>query len=485
MTLAEMDAAVAAGGYTPDVARAFAQQMGAMRMASGNYSTAPTATNLAPPTNPNQYKKWFKQQTGMTPQEYAEAIGGVYYTGSMDKYWDNPSLNAYTRAGAGANVITPGYDIRQMFGSTGSRSPEAAASIVRAQTGYDLPTLELARQFGGREQWVRNLEGRGGDALPPWLRNVSMVGFSDPDTLALLMGNLGTYSARGATDDWIRNQQELQKLVPAWAPEVAKDLKAQGLPYFPIELLASPELNLTDPSKPLFDAGEAPTSLFQLGVLQGGENAFYRGLSAEELMRYIAPLYWQQYHRAAGSPAPYETGLTFGSPVQRPGPSGNYTDAVFEKSPVMGATGGPQYINPAAMQAAGFTPQQLAAAQGEDQLQLLRSLGGGYYNRWTGWQYPGMDQGIAQMPPAAGTMGKPLGDLQGLKSMLKVEKDPVKKQQIQAAISKLEEELMRYYWWEQNWLYGPYGDLPNTDPDAWSRYQTLWGDPSWPNSAGT
>jgi len=192
-----------------------------------------------------------------------------------------------------------------------------------------LTQLELPFMFAGREQWVQNLTNadgeRGGD---PRLWNVTMESpVHDQSALNLLLGRAHDALANGRTlaDDlayW-------QTLVPEWAPRVRDQLESQGIP-FSVELIASPEINLTDPSKPLFEQGSAPTSLHGLGVEQAGEGTFLRSLSAEELMTQLWPLAYRYHHRPAGAPVPqgFEAGLTFGSPVLRP-------DGTYQRSPVM------------------------------------------------------------------------------------------------------------------------------------------------------
>lgn len=179
-----------------------------------------------------------------------------------------------------------------------------------------LKELELPFMFAGREQWVENLQrSDGAGDPPPKLQNVAMESVvHEKNALNLLLGRAHDAVVNGTSlaDDFAY----WQTLVPDWAPGVRDQLEAQGIP-FSMELLSSPEINLTDPSQPLFAADAQPASLAQLGVHQAGERAFLRSLSAQELMTQIWPLYSQYYHRAAGAPVPagFEAGLTFGSPV--------------------------------------------------------------------------------------------------------------------------------------------------------------------------
>ncbi len=126
--------------------------------------------------------------------------------------------------------------------------------------------------------------------------------------------------------------------VPEWAPRVRDALAEQGIP-FSAELLSSAEVNISDAARPLFPLGAHPSSLFGLGVLEAGENAFLRSLSAEELMLQVWPLYYRYYHRAAGAsvPAGLEPGLSFGNQQRvtcEAGTDGCIEGWTFQFSPV-------------------------------------------------------------------------------------------------------------------------------------------------------
>jgi hypothetical protein len=175
--------------------------------------------------------------------------------------------------------------------------------------------LELPFMFAGREQWVTNLTTPDGAAADPRLWNVSMENiFTDENSLRVLLGR-AAWSAenRGAMADDVAYWETL---VPDWAPKVRDQLAAQGYP-FSVELLASPEVEIRDLSKPLFAKGAAPDSLFGMGVLQSGENAFLRSMGADEVMSEIWPLYYRYHHRPAGAPVPddLKAGLTFGTVI--------------------------------------------------------------------------------------------------------------------------------------------------------------------------
>jgi hypothetical protein len=182
-----------------------------------------------------------------------------------------------------------------------------------------LSELELPFLFAGREQWVLNVSGVGVEDNPSlWDVSMQSVVHEERAQRLLVGRTLASNEVRGpqaAFDDlayW-------ESLVPDWAAEARATLAEQGIP-FSVELLASPELNLTDPSQPLFPKGEAPQSLLGLGVLQVGEREYLRSLSAQELMVEVWPAYWRLNHRAAGSAVADDlrAGLTFGSPVLLP-----------------------------------------------------------------------------------------------------------------------------------------------------------------------
>jgi len=204
------------------------------------------------------------------------------------------------------------------------------AGLVSGGTLRDaLQQLELPFIFAGREQWVRNVTGVGVEDEPR-LWDVSMQSVvHDEHAQELLLGRTLAAAEYRSPQAAFDDLSYWQTLVPEWAPRVRDELAARGVP-FAVELLASPEINLNDPSKPLFGKGEAPSSLFQLGVLQDGENDFLRSVSAEELMLEVWPDYWRYFHRPAGSPVPDDlrAGMTFGSPVLQ-------SDGTYLRSPVM------------------------------------------------------------------------------------------------------------------------------------------------------
>ena len=160
--------------------------------------------------------------------------------------------------------------------------------------------LEIPFMFAGREQWVLNLSGNQAKVeASPALQDVTMVGLDDKNAWLLFLGGLQQQLIHGGTAEARKILTERQKLVPAWVPGVATKLRGEGIP-FSVELLASPEINLTDPTQPLFPENSVPSSLFSLGVLQQGEKNFLRTFSAPELLEQIWPMYYAYYHRNPG-----------------------------------------------------------------------------------------------------------------------------------------------------------------------------------------
>jgi hypothetical protein len=228
------------------------------------------------------------------------------------------------------------------------------AGLTGAGTLRDaLQDLELPFIFAGREQWVRNVTGVGVEDEPS-LWDVSMQSVvHDEHAQQLLLGRTLAAAEYRSPQAAFDDLSSWQNLVPEWAPRVRDQLAARGIP-FAVELLASPEINLNDPSKPLFDKGETPGSLFQLGVLQDGENVYLRSVSAEELMLEVWPDYWRYFHRPAGSPVPPDlrAGMTFGSPVLQ-------ADGTYLRSPVMSSD---SYMRWLAYGYPGYTVEEDAAS---------------------------------------------------------------------------------------------------------------------------
>ena len=208
---------------------------------------------------------------------------------------------------------------------------DSYSSQFLAATGVaDFSTLILREIFAGREQWVRNLEGRGGNSLPLSLRNVSFA--LDRNTARLMVGEAANFVDCNKAAQLKTIWRERAQFVPGWAAGLFSgswQTLIDGKISFGIELLAAPGINMSG-EPPLFAVGQAPISLFSFGVLQDGERCFLRSVGAKDLMSVLWPIYAAIYHRPAGSPIPagYEAGLTFGSPVWQGGNS-------YLRSPVM------------------------------------------------------------------------------------------------------------------------------------------------------
>lgn len=383
----------------------------AYQMAGG---AAKTGMTLA------EYMQWWNKQTtslrqaGIQQDPYSWAISaGLGWAGALQQ----PGAGQVF-AGAGTNVFKPGSDWRQ-FTNPSTLNETGVDYIIQALTGDTTSSpaerkrrAERASQFAGLEQWRANLAGNQQYVLDnPYLWNAQMVGFSDPNALSVFLGQLNDvpnapFGAGGGSylplDQLQQQFAQREALVPEWASEVQASLASKGVDYLPVELLGDPSINYTDPSQPLFPAGSNPPSLIGLSGGQLGELSFLRSLDAQELLGDLGPLYDAYYNREAGAPPPpgFEAGLAgFGSPVYNPGPDypsgasgGNYT-----RNPLMGLYGGPQQIGAGVLQAQGLEGVT-------DPYELGRELGGGLYNRWSAYGYPGTgDQYTVGGPRLAGT----------------------------------------------------------------------------------
>jgi hypothetical protein len=225
------------------------------------------------------------------------------------------TLGDVTDTGDGGDVDIPTLPTDLPRDAVGRLQLLHAAGLATDADTLDaaVKELELPFMFAGREQWVMNLTSPDGAAADPRLWNVSMESPSqDPASMRLLLGRAAwSIEARQPMADDVAYWDSL---VPDWAPQVRDSLAARGIP-FSVELLASPEMEIYDATKPLYAQNAHPSSLFQLGSSQAGENAFLRSLSAEELMDTVYPMYYRTYHRAAGAPLPDDLapGLTFGN----------------------------------------------------------------------------------------------------------------------------------------------------------------------------
>lgn len=201
----------------------------------------------------------------------------------------------------------------------------SAAGISGGSLEEQLRNAMLGYSFAGVNQYRSNLSGDFGIVQnDPSLQNVGLD--TDINSLRRIVGEIAGAFQEG---DPAKVQASWAKRlggVPQWAPNVYGDIGSQdthssllgskstgssGTGGWTLEQLASPDINLFDPSQPLFGPDAHPQSLQQLTGYGAGEEAFYRGLSAEEFLRGIQPLYNQYYNRAPGAPPP-NAGLMFG-----------------------------------------------------------------------------------------------------------------------------------------------------------------------------
>jgi hypothetical protein len=94
----------------------------------------------------------------------------------------------------------------------------------------------------------------------------------------------------------------LQATLAGIPEEVRSAVSGLEMP-FSWEYLMSPGFNFTDPSKPFFDVGQAPQSLFPFTGFQAGETGQLAGLSLPEFIQQMYPLGYSYYHRGEGQPA--------------------------------------------------------------------------------------------------------------------------------------------------------------------------------------
>lgn len=297
------------------------------------------------------FKRWWMDSTaqaGMDPVSYAR-MAGLGYGGIVGKPAVAPQKGQAVRAGAGANVLQPGSNLREFY-NPATLSDAGQLAIINSSAGRSYKSLQEAKdamglgfQVAGAGQWVANQGGQGGIVRStPALQNVSMVGLSDPSAMGLFLGGLGSLNARGQGKQAAQIAAQRDALVPDWLREVQKGLQAAGVPYVPIELIADPSMlkvgvekgapsvEFPDPSRPLYGPSDRPPSLFNLTGFQAGESNFYRSLSPAELLRDVGEQYAKFYNRPAGSPVPagMEGGPFFGSPVSDE--QGNYTRSFIQ-----------------------------------------------------------------------------------------------------------------------------------------------------------
>lgn len=257
--------------------------------------------------------------------------------GGSSQMWEQMFGNL-TTGGAAANSQQM---VAQAYGPNTFYSNPQALSKVLALGGFTGSLDEQIRQallsqtFAGRQQWVNNTTGQ---PLTPELEDVRTA--MDIPAMNMIIGKIQQEYEAGR--DPAALFQQRQQYVPQWAGatlpqgqgsmlDQLKGVSQRGASLYDIGPLMSPEINLYDPSKPLFDANAHPTSLFNLTGLQSGEESLYRTMTAEEFMRNVMPAYNAYYNRPAGSPVPHglESGLTFGSPYTDP------TTGQTFRSPIM------------------------------------------------------------------------------------------------------------------------------------------------------
>jgi hypothetical protein len=241
------------------------------------------------------------------------------------------------RPGGGAPAAGGGANWYQDFLSGGSYAPIVndpnKLSQVLAKGGYtgsldeQLRAAMLGSAFAGVEQWQQNQAGNTSLAEGnPSLQNVSFA--LDQNQLNRVVGQIQDDLMRGR--DPAATMQGRNEYVAPWAQGVwdnlvgedvygqLQDVSSRGSGLaFDLGPLSSPGINLTDPSKPLFDPTSNPYSL--LGMTGGGqgERSFLSTLSAEEFMNQYLPAYRSYYNRGAGEAAPF-AGMMFGQLSENP-----------------------------------------------------------------------------------------------------------------------------------------------------------------------
>ena len=334
-----------------------------------------------------EFKDWYRKQSDVLGSD----LGGYLATSGLEVGTLGQAQRAMQRGAGGATgaaiPFTAGSTVRD-FANPRHLSDEGELYWINRNTGSNFTSLDEAMNalalpvgFGMNEQWNRNVSGRGGEDLPPHLRNMAGSDIRyDPTSWAQAFGGFMEAGPEGGKE----RLAELQKLVPEWAATVDKALQGQvdinregqtGIP-FGFELLRDPSINLKGGSQPLF-SGEYPGSLSQLTFGQEGEGDFLRTASAEELMRDLWPIYHAQYNRPAGSAAPFEAGLSFGSPVMTGVNAAG--GGVYTRSPIMGYND-ENPPDPDLIRLEGY------AGQSVPQEELYRSLAGGLYPRFAAQQ---------------------------------------------------------------------------------------------------
>jgi hypothetical protein len=422
------------------------------------------------------FKKWYRTQTegvGMDLNQYLEMSG----LATASTLGGKPNEQAY---GPGANVVTAGSDLVHGFTSADQLSEAAQLHRINQVSPVQYGSLQeakdamaLASGMAGVQQWNYNLGQEGpegqsmrGENLPDYLLNASMQDIRyEPHAWNLLLQNM--------LNEWkdpAAMMEQRQALVPDWAADVDKQLQQQGnipgregqtgMP-FGFELMADPNINYTDPSKTLWE-GAYPPSLQALHQNQAGEGAFLQGLSMQEVMQNLYPLVYAQHHRPAGSEAPFEAGLSMGSPAI------DRTTGQMTRSPIFGYSHRFQ-ADPDAIKMWGAEEPGVGGAADISRIAGPGGWAGGLYNRWAAFGMPGTTDWDAQTYGRTLTGGNP--DFQPSDfgyNDAQVAANPRLAKMIEDMLARQEQG----YW--NIPYYSPWRNLP---PDVQARLQALIGNP--------
>jgi hypothetical protein len=241
-------------------------------------------------------------------------------------------------AGSPAFMTGPGGSsptVKSVMSDPAKLTQLFAAYGITGTLNEQIAQLAPLYMNAGLQQWNTNLAGDNATvAGNPSLQNANpyfgyqalqtltgqmMAGLQEGDkAFANVQAALGGRSALGMPEWMGANVQSQIANRGGDAYAWLMDPKNSGSSLASFELLMSPDINYTDPSKPLFAAGANPPSLSQLTQGgQAGESAFYRGLSAEELMNIVYPKYDAYYNRGAGNPVPEGmSGFGFGEQTE-------------------------------------------------------------------------------------------------------------------------------------------------------------------------
>lgn len=226
----------------------------------------------------------------------------------------------------------------------------------------------LGSSFGAVDRWRINQTGEG--EQNPSTESSSYA--LDMNELQRIVGSIQRDLRLGRPAGQLAQQRG--QFVPDWAPETfgqivgsegildklrqaQKDKTGLG---FDLSYLASPGINLSDPTQLLFDPRSNPQSL--LGATGGGagERGFLSTLGAQEFMTQILPKLRAAFNQGAGEQNPYGGMLTLGS----------YND-------MTGEIGGP-------MRAADSYKRWTAYGQPGNDMDAYDGVESGAYNPFTG-----------------------------------------------------------------------------------------------------